>query len=251
MNPTKKTMLINNDFYEELEEKWLDAHDHPVALLRKENALRLPWMHEEIAKRFQNPCEILDVGCGAGLLTNFLAQKGHQVHGIDLSKSSLKVAADTDSTHSVHYKVANAYSLPFPGSSFDVVCAMDVLEHVEKPEDVIAECARVLRPKGIFFFHTFNRNFLSWLVVIKGVEWSFSNAPENMHVYSLFIKPEELAAMCGRNELKMIEVKGMRPSFNPMPLWKMLRTKQVPEDFSFVFTRSLKTGYLGICNKLH
>lgn len=245
----KKTMLINNDFYEELEEKWLEAHDHPVALLRAENALRLPWMQEEIAKRFQRPCEILDVGCGAGLLTNYLAKQGHQVHGIDLSRSSLRIASQTDTTHSVHYKVANAYSLPFPGASFDVVCAMDVLEHVEKPEAVIAECARVLKSKGTFFFHTFNRNFLSWLLVIKGVEWSFNNTPENMHVYPLFIKPKELAEMCGKNELKMIEVRGMRPSFRPLPLWKLFCNKQVPEDFSFVFSRSLKTGYIGFCNK--
>lgn len=245
----KKTALINNDFYEDLEDRWLHANDHPIALLRAENNLRLPWIQEEITKRFPRPCDILDVGCGAGFLANYLAEQEHRVHGIDLSKSSLSVAIRSDKTQKVNYKMANAYQIPFPGNTFDVVCAMDVLEHLERPEEVIAECSRVLRPKGLFFFHTFNRNLLSWFLVIKCVEWAFANAPENMHVYPLFIKPKELAEMCGRNDLKMIEVKGMKPLLKPNHLWNMLRTKNVPEAFSFKFTKSLKTGYLGICMK--
>src|SRR3990167_3717062 len=72
---------INNDFYEDLEERWYTASDHPIALLRAENAVRVPWIIELIGKRKK----VLDVGCGAGILTNALSKAGHEVDGIDLS----------------------------------------------------------------------------------------------------------------------------------------------------------------------
>ena len=73
----------------------------------------------------------------------------------------------------------DAFALPFPHQSFDVICAMDFLEHVEMPEQIIRNSARLLRPNGLFFFHTFNRNLLSYVVVIKGVEWCVPNTPAN------------------------------------------------------------------------
>ncbi|HSX26160.1 MAG TPA: bifunctional 2-polyprenyl-6-hydroxyphenol methylase/3-demethylubiquinol 3-O-methyltransferase UbiG, partial [Chlamydiales bacterium] len=158
---------INNDFYEDLEEHWYTAFDHPVALLRAENAIRIPWIREEISHHL--PSKVLDIGCGAGLLTNALAAAGHHVAGIDLSSTSLQIAKKYDKTHQVNYQIANAYSLPFPDNHFDTVCAMDVLEHVEDPGLLIAEASRVLKPNGLFFFHTFNRNPLSYLFIIKGV----------------------------------------------------------------------------------
>ena len=91
-------MKINNQFYDELGNDWIDRIDHPVALLRAENALRAPWIAEEIKYRIEKPAKILDVGCGAGFLTNHLAQQQHQVTGIDLSESSLEIAKRTERT---------------------------------------------------------------------------------------------------------------------------------------------------------
>ena len=156
---------INNDFYEELGDGWYTATDHPIALLRAENKVRVPWILSEIGPRKT----VLDIGCGAGILTNALAEKGHTVHGIDLSERSLQVAKTRDATQSVVYKQASGYSLPYPAQTFDVVCAMDLLEHVEEPQKIIAEASRVLKPNGLFFFHTFNRNLLSYLLIIKAV----------------------------------------------------------------------------------
>ncbi len=237
--------MINNAFYDELGDGWLLRSDHPIALLRAENNVRIPW----IEKRLAESTKLLDIGCGAGLLANRLALRGHQVVGVDLSETTLEVARRTDATQSVKYIQANAYSLPFETDSFDAVCAMDVLEHVEAPECLLAEAARVLRPGGTFFFHTFNRNWLSYLVVIKGVEWCVKNAPRNMHVYPLFIKPQELEDRCADYKLNVVELRGFAPKLLTRAFWKMVWKREVPQGFTFKFTRSLATGYCGIATK--
>lgn len=240
---------INNDFYDELKTDWLNRSDHPIALLRAENAARAPWIAQELHERLTSKISFLDVGCGAGFLTNHLAKLGHNVSGIDLSQTSLDVAKASDSTGSVHYAQANAYSLPFASGSFHAVSALDILEHVEQPHLLIAETSRVLKPGGLFFFHTFNRNLLSYLLVIKGVDWFIKNAPKNMHVYPLFIKPHELDEKLMQYDLKAVSWRGLAPNiFRPSSL-KMLFTRKVPEDFSFSFCKSLKIGYCGIAVK--
>jgi 2-polyprenyl-6-hydroxyphenyl methylase/3-demethylubiquinone-9 3-methyltransferase len=240
--------MINNEFYDTLGSGWLKGCDHPVALLRAENKIRIPWVRREIAKRFDGPISLLDIGCGAGLLTNALA-KEHRVTGIDLSEGSLEVARSSDETKTVDYRIANAYDLPFGDACFDVVSAMDVLEHVEEPNRLIREAARVLKPGGSFFFHTFNRNPLSYLVIIKGVEWCVRNTPDNMHVYPLFIKPAELKRYCFLHHLHVETLVGLRPKFLSLPFLKMLLTRRVSDSFAFQFSKSLATGYCGIAKK--
>jgi 2-polyprenyl-6-hydroxyphenyl methylase/3-demethylubiquinone-9 3-methyltransferase len=235
---------INNEFYNELNEEWYNREDHPVALLRAENAVRIPW----IAKTIPSKSSVLDVGCGAGFLTNALAKEGHRVAGIDLSSSSLEMAQKKDSTKSVNYLEANAYSLPFESAQFDVVTAMDVLEHVNEPNRLLSEASRVLKPGGMFFFHTFNRNPLSYVIIIKGVEWCVRNTPKNMHVYSLFIKPKELKDLCAEHHMSVHTLKGFRPSLS-LPFWKMLATRTVSQRLAFQFCRSLATGYCGYAYK--
>lgn len=236
---------INNAFYEELEEKWYTSLDHPIALLRAENAVRIPWIISEIGENRS----VLDIGCGAGFLTNALAKEGHSVYGIDISEKSLKTAKQYDTTNSVRYEKASAYTLPYPDQNFDVVSAMDVLEHVEDPLQLIKEASRVLKPDGLFFFHTFNRNFLSYLLIIKGVDWCVPNAPKNMHVYPLFIKPKELKSMCEKHQLQVQKWQGFRPQILSRPFFQMLYTKKIPENFGFTFSKSLATGYCGYAKK--
>ena len=245
----RKGQGVNNAYYDTLEEKWYQACDHPIALLRAENALRVPWIIEKIRSRVQQKCKFLDIGCGAGFLCNPMAAVGHEVVGIDLSPSSLNEAQKRDATKKVQYVVGAAEELPFPDKSFDVVSALDLLEHVENPAKVIAEASRVLRPGGLFFFHTFNRNFLSWLLVIKAVEWCVPNTPPRNHVYGFFITPDELQEMCSKNDLNVAEMLGMRPVFLSQGFWKSIFSRKVASDFLFTFTESLKTGFLGFAVK--
>ncbi|MGD2170274.1 MAG: bifunctional 2-polyprenyl-6-hydroxyphenol methylase/3-demethylubiquinol 3-O-methyltransferase UbiG [Chlamydiota bacterium] len=238
-------VLINNAFYDDLEDRWYESTNHPVALLRAENKVRVPWVIESVKANFSKSCHILDIGCGAGMLANALAVEQHNVTGIDLSKTSLEVAQKYDRTNSVKYKQASAYDLPFSDQSFDVVTAMDVLEHVEDPFKLIKEGARVLKHGGLFFFHTFNRNWLSYFLVIKGVDWFVPNAVANMHVYNLFIKPKKLREMGFKNGLKIEKIMGFRPKILQKPLWNMIFHRDISEDFSFIFTKNLSTGYSG------
>jgi 2-polyprenyl-6-hydroxyphenyl methylase / 3-demethylubiquinone-9 3-methyltransferase len=240
---------VNNAVYDTLDERWYDAQDDPVALLRAESASRTPWVAGEIQTRLRAPARVLDVGCGGGFLSNALAKSGHRVTGVDASQTSLAVAARHDETRSVRYTLGDARHLPFDRGTFDVVCAMDFLEHIDEPAAVVAEAARVLAPGGLFFFHTFNRTWLAWLVVIKGVEWFVKNAPSDLHVLRLFLKPREVQAMCAANGLSMQELRGFQPVIVSRAFLRLIGTGTVPKDFEFRFTTSTRIGYTGMAAK--
>ncbi|MEO6095612.1 MAG: methyltransferase domain-containing protein, partial [Fibrobacteria bacterium] len=119
---------VNNAFYEGLGDRWYDAYDDPVALLRAEGRLKNPWVADRIRSHLEgNPGRILDIGCGAGFLANSLAAEGHRVSGVDMSRGSLKVARSRGETAArrqgepsavvrqaapAAYRVADAYRLP-------------------------------------------------------------------------------------------------------------------------------------------
>lgn len=236
---------INNAWYGDLKSQWYDANNTPIALLRAEARHRNPWISDVLTRTYgAQPLRILDLGCGAGLLSNWLAQRGHFVTGVDANLESLQIAHQRDGTGQVVYLAGDARSIPCADSSFDVVCAMDLLEHIDNPEQVIAEVSRVLVPSGVFFFHTFNRTWQSQLVVIKGVEWFVANTPKALHVLRMFVTPAELTQMCGFHKLAIVEIRGSRPKFG-WPLWRLLFTGNVGDDFQFTFTSSTKLGYTG------
>lgn len=241
---------VNNAIYDTLGNRWYDAQDDPVALLRAESRSRNPWVLERILSSRGPSARVLDVGCGAGLLSNYLAVAGLEVHGLDASQDSLSVAERHDETRRVQYRVGDALALPYADASFDVVCAMDFLEHVEEPAKVVQEASRVLRPNGMFFFHTFNRNFLAWLVVIKGLEWFVKNTPRDLHVLRLFLKPSEVTRFCEDVGLGVRELHGSAPVVFSRAFWQMLFTGVVPLDFRFRFTRSTLIAYTGYATKV-
>lgn len=235
---------INNAIYEDYGDRWYTAYDDPIALLRAENEAKFPWILDRISKKGT----LLDVGCGAGFLTNRMAKEGFQVTGVDLSQESLNVAERYDTTKTAKYIKADACHLPFADDSFDVVTTLDFLEHVPNPADVVKECARVLKPGGVFFYHTFNRNPLSHLVVIKFVEWMVKNTPPHMHVIELFIKPSELVQFCENVGLKNQELIGLRPKFSTIPLQNIL-SGIVPQGLQFTTTKNLWLSYMGVAKK--
>ncbi len=240
---------VNTAVYDTLGERWYGAEDDPIALLRAESRLRNPWLAAALARAFgEQKASVLDIGCGGGFLSNHLAAAGHRVTGLDASSDALAVARGHDGTGAVCYQQGDALNLPFPDASFDSVCAMDFLEHVDEPDRVIAEAARVLKPAGLFFFHTFNRNWLSWLIVIKGVEWFVRNTPRHLHVLRLFLKPEEVRASCERHGLGGLELRGVRPVFGRAFL-HLLLTRRVAHDFAFTFTSSKRLGFSGMATK--
>jgi 2-polyprenyl-6-hydroxyphenyl methylase/3-demethylubiquinone-9 3-methyltransferase len=238
---------VDNSIYETYGERWYTAHDDPIALLRAESKTILPWVLEQISHH-GGADSLLDVGCGAGFLTNALAKEGFAVSGIDLSPESLETARRHDSTGTVRYQSGNAYSLPYADCSFDAVTSMDFLEHVDDPDLVITEISRVLKPGGLFLFHTFNRNWLAHIVIIKLVEWLVKNTPKDMHVIHLFLKPEEVKQICLKHRMQPGKFVGIRPSFSSIPL-RSLFSGIVPESLRFKIVRSTKLSYLGTAVK--
>lgn len=249
IEPRRQVRSVDNAWYADLGARWYTADDDPIALLRAEARHRNPWIAEQISLHVGHGVRVLDLGCGAGLLSNYLARRGHAVTGIDTTAENLAVARDHDPTGRVDYRCGDALALPFPDGSFDVVCAMDLIEHVEDPDRLVAEASRVLAPGGLFFFHTFDRNWLSNLIVIKGVRWFVANTPRDLHVLRLFVKPGELCAMLREHELDPIDLRGSRPRFR-WPLWRMLWTRRVGSDFAFTWTGSTKLGYTGYARRL-
>jgi len=246
---SKETKSVNNDFYDLLGDEWYERFDHPIALLRSENKTRNPWISEVLSQNVKISSKILDIGCGGGLLTSYLAEKGYQVYGIDLSQKSLDVAILQDTDQKISYLKASAEKLPYDDMSFDAVCMMDLLEHVDDYSIVIQEASRVLKPGGILFFHTFNRNLLSKIVIINGVEWFVKNTPNDMHIYEKFIKPSELKKVFNQNFLEVEHLKGLIPNILSKSFLKLLLKREIDGNFSFKFCRSLKTGYVGYARK--
>lgn len=240
---------INNDFYTDLKSRWYDAYDDPVALLRSENKVKLPWIMERLSKeKLTSGSKVLDVGCGAGFATNILAKEGYKVTGVDLAEGALEEAKKRDETKSVEYITADAMKLPFEDNSFDCVISLDFLEHVYEPEKAVKEISRVLRPGGLFFYHTFSKNWLSYLVVIKGVEWFVKNTPDHMHIYELFIDHKDICKWMDSVGLDFKEVTGLRPIINKS-FFKLLKDRVVPKDFNFTTTNSTLISYLGYAKK--
>lgn len=243
---------INNAVYDTLGDDWYEARGDPIALLRAETRLRNPWLRDILQSRLKGSpagAKVLDMGCGGGFLANYLAEHGYAVYAVDLSAPSLGIARKYDRSGAVHYQRADAYRLPYADASFHAVCGMDVLEHVEDPQGFIEEASRVLKPDGLFFFYTHNRNWLARLLVIKGVSWFVRNVPKNLHLYRLFIKPRELAQWCRRAGLRLEELRGVRPRVLSRAFLQMILAGTVSDRFRFVFTRSLKVSYVGYALK--
>jgi len=247
----KTAPAVNNGFYDDLGEKWFTAQDDPVALLRAEGKIKQIWILEMLRRHARDTARqgrFLDIGCGGGFLAEALAAQGHTVFGMDLSLATLQWA-QRKNTSPAGWIRGDALVLPFPDASLDAVAAMDFLEHVEYPDRAITEASRVLKPGGLFFFHTFNRNFLSWLIVIKGLEWFVRNTPKHMHVLRLFITPLEMDGYCRAAGLEPLAWSGLGPRWRRRAFWRLLATGVVPEDFEFQLTSSKLLGYLGLARK--
>ncbi|MGZ5087481.1 MAG: bifunctional 2-polyprenyl-6-hydroxyphenol methylase/3-demethylubiquinol 3-O-methyltransferase UbiG [Usitatibacter sp.] len=160
---------------------------------------------------------ILDVGCGGGILAEAMAAKGATVTGIDLADKPLKVAMlhRMESGSGVDYRLVSAESLAaeMPGA-FDVVTCMEMLEHVPDPPSVVRACASLVKPGGLVFFSTLNRNAKAFLLAIVGAEYVLNPLPKGTHEYARFIKPSELSRACREAGLAVIDLTGM--TYNPL-----------------------------------
>jgi len=197
----------------ELAHRWWDPQSE-FRPLHEINPLRLEWIAQlaPLAGR-----DVLDVGCGGGILAEAMARHGAIVTGIDLGGKALKVAQLhlLESRLPVRYELASAedYAARHAGA-FDVVTCMELLEHVPDPASTVAACARLLKPGGRAFFSTINRNPKSYLFAVIGAEYILGLLPRGTHDYARFVRPSELAQWCRAAGLRTAEMTGM--TYNPL-----------------------------------
>jgi 2-polyprenyl-6-hydroxyphenyl methylase/3-demethylubiquinone-9 3-methyltransferase len=199
--------------FEALASRWWDRSSE-FKPLHDINPLRLNYIDQRVSLKGK---EVLDVGCGGGILAESMAQRGATVTGIDLGEAPLKVAqlhAMESGVQVTYQKISAEKIAEGQAGQYDVVTCLEMLEHVPDPASIIDACATLVKPGGSVFFSTLNRNPKSYLLAIIGAEYILSLLPKGTHDYKNFIKPSELAMWIRQSELDLHELTGM--SYNPL-----------------------------------
>jgi 2-polyprenyl-6-hydroxyphenyl methylase/3-demethylubiquinone-9 3-methyltransferase len=199
--------------FSELAHRWWDPTSE-FRPLHELNPLRLEWINARAPLAGKN---VIDIGCGGGILAESMARKGATVTGIDLSEKALKVA-DLHSLESgvqVRYQLIAAEDMAAQeAGQYDVVTCMEMLEHVPDPGAIVRACAALVKPGGHVFFSTLNRNPKSYLFAIIGAEYLLRLLPKGTHDYDKFITPAELSQYARSAGLAVDGLKGM--GYNPL-----------------------------------
>ncbi len=175
---------------------------------------------------------LVDVGCGGGILAESMAHRGAEVTGIDMGEAPLSVARihQLESGVEVDYRQATAEQLAteLPGH-YDVVCCLEMLEHVPEPGAVIQACAALARPGASLYFSTINRNPKAFLFAIVGAEHILRLLPAGTHEYDKFIKPSELAGWIRDAGLVLEDMTGL--TYNPLTRQYRLNARDVSVNY--------------------
>jgi 2-polyprenyl-6-hydroxyphenyl methylase/3-demethylubiquinone-9 3-methyltransferase len=200
--------------FSDLAHRWWDPQGE-FRPLHQINPLRLDWIDAQAALAGK---EVLDVGCGGGILAEAMAARGARVLGIDMAGKPLKVArlhALETGCAGVDYREVDAETLAAQAPAhYDVVTCMEMLEHVPEPASTVAACAKLVKPQGWVFFSTINRNPKAFLFAIVGAEYVLRLLPRGTHEYARLVRPSELARWCRDAGLQVVGTRGMQ--YNPL-----------------------------------
>ncbi|REL29758.1 bifunctional 2-polyprenyl-6-hydroxyphenol methylase/3-demethylubiquinol 3-O-methyltransferase UbiG [Thalassotalea euphylliae] len=200
--------------FEQVASQWWDLTGD-FKPLHQVNPLRRQFILQHVESVFDK--QVLDVGCGGGILSESLAKLGAKVTGIDLGEEPLNVAKlhALETGVDVNYEKipAEQKALQCP-EHFDVVTCMEMLEHVPDPASIIQACADMVKPNGYVFFSTLNKTVKSYLLAILAAEKVLKIVPDGTHDHDKFIRPSQLIGWAESSELKCIDATGIH--YNPI-----------------------------------
>lgn len=204
--------------FSKLADEWWDAKG-PYGALHQLNPVRIGYLLDHAARHFgldaksKRPLQgltLVDIGCGGGLLSEPMARLGGRVTGIDPSEETIAVARThaKQSGLAIDYRATTAEALAAEGRQFDIVLAMEVIEHVADLGAFIATCEQLLRPGGLIGLATLNRTVKSYLLAIVGAEYVLGWVPRGTHQWEKFVRPHELAKHLRAAGLRLQDLRG-------------------------------------------
>ena len=199
--------------FESIASRWWDP-EGDFKPLHDINPLRLDYIDQ---RAVLNGKRVLDVGCGGGILSEGMAERGAEVVGIDMADAALEVARlhGLEAGLEIDYQRVTAEELAASDPhAFDVVTCLELLEHVPDPTSVIRACAQLVKPDGHVFFSTINRNLKSYLFAVIGAEYLLRLLPKGTHEYRKLIRPSELDGWCRAAGLEAQDLTGLH--YNPL-----------------------------------
>ncbi len=207
-------------YYDSLAHQWWDESGRFWPLHRL-NRLRVEYLKREICLHFgrfpdqQKPLRglnIVDIGCGGGILSESMARLGARVHGIDVVEKNIEIARrhSAGSELDLEYSFTTVQELVTRDAEFDVVLNMEVVEHVADLTTFMAQCSQLVKADGIMFVATLNRNFISWLFAIVGAEYVLGWLPRGTHQWRKFVRPAELEKLFATNGLEPANHAGVK-----------------------------------------
>lgn len=194
--------------FSRIAEEWWDEAGK-FKPLHKFNPIRLAYLRRKIEEKFGkiSGVKILDIGCGGGLVAEPLARLGADVTAIDASEKNIQIAKihAEKSGLKINYRTATAEELD---EKFDVVLALEIIEHVTDPQVFLQDCAKLMKPDGVLFVATMNRNLKSLALAKIAVEYVLRWLPAGTHDWQKFLKPSQLNSYAQSAGLELQELRG-------------------------------------------